>query len=215
MSGAAVVIVGAGLMGRWHAHAALRAGAEVRAVVDSDQERATHLARAVGGARASTSLTEALADGRIDAVHVCTPLPSHESLAAEALAAACHALIEKPLAPDLAATHRLLGAARAAGRLLCPVHQFLFQHGVLRALEQLPSFGPLRHLDLRVCSAGADGRTSEARDEVALEILPHALALAARFCPTPITEGDWRLRRPRAGELLVDEIGRASCRERV
>jgi predicted dehydrogenase len=201
-----VVIVGAGLMGRWHAHAARRAGAVVRAVVDSDTARARSLAGASGGARACTGLEEALAAGPVDVAHVCTPPDTHEALADAALAAGCHVLVEKPLAPDLVATRRLLAAAEAAGRLLCPVHQFLFQRGVLRAQALLPSFGPLRHFEMRVCSAGAEGRPDGERDAVALDILPHALALAVRFCPAPITEGDWRLRRAAPGELLADGL---------
>jgi len=201
-----VVIVGAGLMGRWHAHAARRAGAVVRAVVDRDAARAAALARSSGGAAACGRLEEALAGGGVDVVHVCTPSATHEGLAAAALAAACHVLVEKPLASSLAATRQLLSAAHQAGRLLCPVHQFLFQRGVLRAQALLASFGPLRHFEMRVCSAGAEGRPEADRDAVALEILPHALALAVRYCPASISEGDWKLRRAASGELLVNGL---------
>jgi predicted dehydrogenase len=201
-----VVIVGAGLMGRWHSHAARRAGALVRAVVDSDAARARALAGASRGAHACTDLEEALAAGSVDVVHVCTPTATHERLVDAALQRGCHVLVEKPLAADLAATRRLLSGAEAAGRLLCPVHQFLFQPGVLWAQAALPSFGTLRLFEMRVCSAGAEGLPDAERDGVALDILPHGLALAARFCSTPIAEGDWRLRHAAPGELLVDGL---------
>jgi predicted dehydrogenase len=201
-----VVIVGAGLMGRWHSHAARHAGALVRAVVDGDAARAQALAGASGGARACAGLEEALSAGSVDVVHVCTPSPTHESLAAAALDGGCHVVVEKPLAPDIAATRRLLARAETSGRLLCPVHQFLFQPGVLWAQAALPSFGTLRLFDMRVCSAGAEGLPDAERDRVAFDILPHALALAARFCSTPITTGDWRLRHAAPGELLVDGL---------
>lgn len=206
MSHPTVVIVGAGLMGRWHSHAARRAGAVVRAVVDSDTSRARSLAGAAGGASACARLEDALASGPVDVVHVCTPPPTHEALASAALEAGSHVLVEKPLAPDLAATRRLLARADASGRLLCPVHQFLFQAGTLWANAALPELGRLRLFEMRVCSAGAEGRPDAEHDAVALEILPHGLALAARCCPAPIASGEWRLRRAAAGELMVDSV---------
>lgn len=204
-------------MGRWHAHAARKLGARVAAVVDVDRTRAAALAGRHGGCASFTRLEEALvATPDATCVHVCTPPASHEPLAAAALAAGRHVLVEKPLAPDLAAARRLMAAAEAAGRLLCPVHQFLFQRGVLWAAALLPSFGPLRHFDMRVCSAGAEGHAGTTRDAIALEILPHALALAVRFCPAPITAGEWGLRRVAAGELQVSgDVGGVSVAVRV
>jgi predicted dehydrogenase len=202
----AVVVVGAGLMGRWHAHAARRAGALVRAVVDPDLARAEALAGRHAGARPFVSFGAALAAGPVDAAHICTPVATHEALAVAALEAGCHVLIEKPFGPDLAVTRRLLSRAESAQRVICPVHQFLFQRGVLRALELLPTFGPLRHFEMRVCSAGAAGRSDGERERVAMEILPHALALAARFCNAPIVGADWQLLRAGPGELLVSAL---------
>lgn len=196
------VIVGAGLMGRWHADAARRAGVSIAGIVDQDVVRARALARRHTNARTGQSLAEFLGDGSVDVVHVCTPGASHEALAYTALEAGCHALVEKPIGADFAAVDRLFAAAARHRRLLCPVHQFLFQRGTMTAARELERLGPLRHLAMDVCSAGAES-TPESRDEIAVDILPHVLALASRFCGAPITEGAWECRRPAAGEVLV------------
>lgn len=196
------VIVGAGLMGRWHADAARRAGVSIAGIVDQDAVRARALARRHTNARTGHSLAEFLGDGSVDVVHVCTPLASHEALALAALEAGCHALVEKPIGADSAAADRLFATAARHRRLLCPVHQFLFQRGTMAAARELDRLGPLRHLAMDVCSAGAES-TPESRDEIATEILPHLLALASRFCGAPITEGAWECRRSAVGEVLV------------
>jgi predicted dehydrogenase len=110
-------------------------------------------------------------------------------------------LVEKPLAPTATATAKLLDLAAARGRLLCPVHQFLFQPGVLGAQSALPAIGPLLHAEVVSCSAGADGCPDGERDRVAAEILPHPLALLARVLPAPLAAADWHLDHPAAGEL--------------
>jgi len=196
------VIVGAGLMGRWHADAARRSGVSIAGIVDRDVVRARALARRHANARTGHSLAEFLGDAPVDVVHVCTPGASHEVVALAALEAGCHALVEKPIGADAAAADRLFAAAARNGLLLCPVHQFLFQRGTMAAAAELERLGPLRHLAMDVCSAGAE-QTPESRDEIAIEILPHVLALASRFCGAPITEGAWECRRPAAGEVLV------------
>src|SRR5688572_12071223 len=72
-------IIGAGLMGRWHARAVEHAGATINAVVDADLDRARQLARA-HRARAASSLSDAASYGTLDVVHVCTPLETHATL---------------------------------------------------------------------------------------------------------------------------------------
>jgi predicted dehydrogenase len=120
-------------------------------------------------------------------------------------------LVEKPLAPSATETERLLGEARAAGRLLCPVHQLLFQRGVQRVLSRLPSRAAVRHVDVVACSAGAEGRTGADRTEVALEILPHALALVARLLPDAAAAVAWQVASS-PGELrLTAQVGQTSA----
>ncbi|HVT39907.1 MAG TPA: Gfo/Idh/MocA family oxidoreductase [Gemmatimonadaceae bacterium] len=201
-SGISAVIVGAGLMGRWHADAARRAGATIVGVVDPDSGRAAALVRHFPRARVSGSLEEFLARGTANAVHICTPAASHTALALIALDAGCHTLVEKPIAEDAAAAERLLVAAANRSLVICPVHQFLFQRGTTMAIRQLEKLGPLRQLEMTMCSAGAEA-TPALSDAIAFEILPHVLAMSARLCRTPITSGDWVCRRPASGEFLV------------
>ena len=174
-------------MGRWHARELARAGGSVVAVADPDPRT---------GARFKT-LTALLEATRVDVVHVCTPTEAHEALVDEALAAGAHVLVEKPLAHDAEATGRLLAAAREAGRLLCPVHQYLFQPGMLRAPEALERIGPLVQVDFIACSAGGGASL----DQVALDIVPHALAVLQRLLPGGLEQVSWSAARPRAGEL--------------
>lgn len=195
------MVVGAGLTGRWHAHAIARAGSQVEVVVDPQLDRARALAVRHPGARAISREEAASAYAGVDVVHLCTPSATHAALAEEAIRAGRHLLVEKPLAESSAATAGLFRLAEAHGVLLCPVHQFLFQAGVRRALDALPAIGPLRHVDAIVCSAGAAGGSERRMDEVALEILPHPLSLLARLLPSPISELRWEVLRPGAGEL--------------
>ena len=124
-----ITIVGAGLMGRWHAYYARRAGAFVAAVVDANADAARDLARRCGRAAVFHDLEEALERMKTDAVHICTPLPSQAGLADMALRAGRHVMMEKPLTPDLGTTLELLELAKERDRMLVPVHQFPFQSG--------------------------------------------------------------------------------------
>lgn len=198
-------VIGSGLMGRWHAAALRRAGGTVVAIADRDPSCAGALAARHPGARAVADLDAALAAG-VDVVHICTPTPSHAALAERALTAGRHSIVEKPLAPDAAATAALLHLAETRGRLLCPAHQFLFQAGVLAAARRLPALGRPLHLDLTVCSAGAAGRPEDAQDGLVAEILPHPLALARRLLAAPLADLPWQVARPRPGELRATAV---------
>lgn len=187
-------------MGRWHAAAVVRCSGEIAFIVDPDRRKAAELARQHPGARVLGDLDELLAEGGADVAHICTPLETHVDLTERVLRAGFHALVEKPLAPDAGATARLLRLAESQERLLCPVHQFLFQTGVLRALEAVQRFGPVLHVDSVVCSAGAElGHGTPAR--IAADILPHPLSLIARLLQERIAKAEWHAEQSVAGEL--------------
>src|SRR5712691_9338200 len=92
-----VAIIGAGLMGYWHGRAARRLGAQIMGIVDPDAERAKALAHALQVDTTAAGATNLLQAGRIDAVHICSPLSSHGALARRAIESGIHALVEKPL----------------------------------------------------------------------------------------------------------------------
>jgi predicted dehydrogenase len=202
----AAVVVGAGLMGRWHAHAIRVVGGKLVGVVDTDAARAAALARSYGGCRSFTRLAEALVASPAF-VHVCTPLDSHVALVHTALEAGAHVIAEKPMAPTATDTRALLELAAKMGKLLVPVHQFPWQEGIRTLLGGLSRLEPIVHLDIATASAGTDGRPADCADHVAGEILPHFLSLTRRLLGGPLPEQDWSVSRPRAGEWRVS--GRA------
>jgi predicted dehydrogenase len=194
-------VVGAGLMGRWHAHALARSGGRVAAVVDPNEPRARALAESYPGAAVYADLGAALGAAEVDVVHICTPLETHAPLARAAIERGRHLIVEKPLAGSAAESAELLARAAERGVLLLPVHQMLFQRGTQRLFAALPQLEPLRHLDFTACSAGAEGRDAAGRDRIAFEVLPHPLSLLARLLPDPPDELAWRLAHPAPGEL--------------
>jgi predicted dehydrogenase len=196
-------IVGAGLMGRWHAHAVARLGHTVAVVVDRDPARAAALASRYRGCEAAATFASAPA---VDVVHVCTPVGTHVELARESIASGAHAIVEKPLADTAADTNQLLALAQSRGRLIVPVHQFVFQRGVQQAARALPALGPLLHVDFVGCTAGASHLDEQGRDRIAREILPHPLSLVARLVSPAIDAAEWHVRHPGAGEVRVDGV---------
>jgi len=199
-----VAILGAGLMGRWHADAARRLGAQVVGFADPDIGRARALAARHPGATAVADPAALLAPGRVDAVHLCTPLPTHAALAGQAIGQGLHVLAEKPLAATAAETRRLLDRARAAGVVLCPVHQIGFQDGVTRAAAMLDGLGPLSRIAFDIGSAGGAGQPPAALDAIVGDILPHPLSVLRRLFPgVPLQAGQWGVQHPRPGDLLL------------
>jgi predicted dehydrogenase len=62
--------------------------------------------------------------GPIDFIDVCTPTSSHLELVLWGLEQGYHVVCEKPVALDRAEAARIAAAARAAGRVVMPCHQY-------------------------------------------------------------------------------------------
>lgn len=196
-----VGIIGAGLMGEWHAHAATRAQGHIVAIADRNLDAANRLVRKVGGVEAGADITELLSRASCDLVHICTPIATHEQIAGIALEAGKHVLIEKPATPDAEATQRLIQLAASRAVLICPVHQFVFQQGVVKARRFLDRIGRVLHLEATFCTAGGVGRRESELDSIVAEILPHPLSLSQAFLPGEIAPDTWKSLRPQAGEF--------------
>lgn len=197
-----VAIVGAGLMGSWHADAARRANATITLIADSSESRAEALARKFG-ATPTTRLTDAFISGAADIVHICTPPADHEEQVRSAVASGLHALVEKPLAATAAATAELYSLAASKHVLLCPVHQFLYQTGTMRFVESRPTLGAIRQITSLICSAGASSGKDADHDRLAFDILPHPLSLAVRTVSSGLGNAHWQTARSAAGEIQV------------
>lgn len=195
------LIVGAGLMGRWHAHAITASGGAVIGVVDPDPARAAALAEAYGRSPVFADVESALQATTPTVVHVCTPLPTHRAVIEAALNADCHVIGEKPLTATAVEAEALCALADARGRHLVPVHQFPFQQGVRDLLAKRDALGTIVHIELTMASAGASG--SRDADDVVAEILPHCLSLTQLLLPTSLDGLPWQVTRVSPGEWRI------------
>ena len=89
------------------------------------------------GCRAYSSAEALVADPDIDAVAVLTNLETHVEYARLALAAGKHVLVEKPVAATATAVRQLADAARAAGRVCMPGHNYVYEPGLERCRRLL------------------------------------------------------------------------------
>lgn len=194
-------IVGAGLMGYWHARVIKRAGGELSAVVDSDVSAASLLTRKYKSAKSFSNLEQMLGQRDLDVLHICTPSTTHLKIAESAIRAGINTVIEKPVAPTFDATTHLFELAAQHKVHICPVHQFIFQDGVLQAKELINRIGQLIHMEGIFCSAGGVGRYGAALDTIVADILPHPLSLLQAFTPGGLANKNWVTMRPRAGEF--------------
>jgi predicted dehydrogenase len=124
-------VVGVGYLGRFHAQKyAQLAGCDLVAVVDGREEVRNAVAAEVHS-RAVADYRELL--GKVDAVSVVTPTPSHFEIAEAFLAAGAHVLVEKPITETPEQARRLIALAAQRRRLLQVGHLERFNAAILAA----------------------------------------------------------------------------------
>jgi predicted dehydrogenase len=145
-----VVQVGVGLWGRsWAELIAAAPGYELVGVAESNAAGRDWTAAELH-VPAFPGLGPALAALTPDLVHLVSPPSTHAALAEEALAAGCHVLIEKPLAPSMGEGRSIADAAERAGRIAAVAQNYRFRRQS-RALRQLVRGGALgRLLGIRI-----------------------------------------------------------------
>lgn len=134
-----VGVIGTGHFGRYHALKLAQAPRAVLAGVhDGDPARAASVA-AEAGVRAM-ELAALIAES--DALVIAVPAAAHAEIAAAALAAGRHVLVEKPIAVTLAEADWLAGLAAARGLVLQVGHleRFSAAQGALRARAGTPLY---------------------------------------------------------------------------
>jgi len=124
-------VIGVGYLGRFHAQKyALLEDCRLVGVVDSDPEAAARVASEVQ-APAFGDFRPLL--GKVDAVSVVTPTPTHYEIAHAFLEAGAHVLVEKPISESTEQAERLIGVARQHGRVLQVGHLERFNPAILAA----------------------------------------------------------------------------------
>ena len=113
-----VGIIGAGGMVSYHIEGFKRAGAEIVALADMNEEAAQQVADANGIPAVFSSAETMLAKAGIDAVSIIVPNKFHAPLCIEALEAGKHVFCEKPPALNAAEVAGMIAAQEKAGKQL-------------------------------------------------------------------------------------------------
>jgi predicted dehydrogenase len=175
-------VIGVGYLGRFHAQKyAQIEGCDLVGVVDTDGSSAARAA-AETGARACSDYREML--GRVDAVSIVTPTPTHCEIGAAFLQAGAHVLVEKPIAENLAQAERLLRAARQHERVLQVGHLERFNPVILAAEPLLTA---PRFIE---CQRLAPFKERGTDVDVVLDLMIHDIDLLQMIVGSPVAEVD-------------------------
>jgi predicted dehydrogenase len=113
--------------------------ADVTTVCDLRQDRLQGIKRRYPSLQLTTSYESVLADPRIDAIAIATPVSSHYALARAGLEAGKHVFVEKPLASSSRDAVELAGLAQAKGLVVMPGHTFLYSPPVTMVRDLITS----------------------------------------------------------------------------
>jgi predicted dehydrogenase len=116
MANLRIGIVGAGIMGRWHAGVYKdHPQCQLVAVCDFDQQRAQALRDEFGMAHVFRTHQEMLEGAPLDVVSVCTPDFAHAEATIDCALAGVHVLVEKPLAVKVNDAEAIIASAQKTG----------------------------------------------------------------------------------------------------
>jgi predicted dehydrogenase len=114
-------------------------GAEPVVACDLRTDILETIGRRYPAVETTTSFADVLADPRVDAVVIATPVSKHHMMAAAALRAGKHVFVEKPLAASSDEALDLIDLAERMDRVLMPGHTFLYSPPVMRIREMIRS----------------------------------------------------------------------------
>jgi predicted dehydrogenase len=131
-------------------------GCELRYVCDTRQDALAKISKRFHQVRVTADFDELLRDPELDGVVIATPAATHADLAARALTAGKHVLVEKPLAHEVGAGEKLVALAEAQRRVLMVGHTFEFNPAVRKLKDVIrdPAFGDVVYLYSRRVNLG-------------------------------------------------------------
>jgi predicted dehydrogenase len=180
-AGLRVGLAGAGHFGRFHAEKVV-AGA--RTQLAGIHDRDTARAEALAGAHRVPALDWPGLLAASDAVVIATPAETHFALAAAALDAGRHVLVEKPIAASLAEAEELSRRAAARGRVLQVGHllRFSAEHQAISSRMRRPVY--------LECVRIAPFKPRGTDVSVILDLMIHDLDLVLALVDSPIESID-------------------------
>ena len=132
-----VCVVGTG-WGSFHCNLLRQVNPSVRLFVcGQNAARTARLARAVNAEDSFVGLERAVADERVQALTLALPHDLHRSAAEMIAAAGKHALVEKPIATNLADADAMIDAAKRAGTILMVAEDMHFRPAIREAYRRI------------------------------------------------------------------------------
>lgn len=119
--------------------------AQLRWMCDIDGRRLAHLNRRFPAAQITEDYRALLADSRLDAVVVATPVATHYAFARAALEAGKHVLVEKPFTTSVREAEELIALAERRQLTLMVDHTFVYT-GAVRKIKEIVRAGELGEL---------------------------------------------------------------------
>ncbi|HKY59906.1 MAG TPA: Gfo/Idh/MocA family oxidoreductase [Gemmatimonadota bacterium] len=192
VTGPSVAIIGCGAVCERHMETLKGLlGVRVVGLCDRDRQAALRMSQRFGIEGVYADVDALLDDSRPDVVHILTPPATHARLALRAMESGAHVLVEKPMASDVIEAEAMIATARRQGVHLCVDHNFLFEAGILKAMELVErgALGRLVAVEIywRVL-LGRVRRVSwihDLRGGVFQEVAPHPVYLVCAFLGTP------------------------------
>ncbi len=112
---------------------------------DKDQDRLEKVMAPYPGVDRTVDINEILADDRVDAVAIATPVHTHFPIAKACLESGKHVLLEKPLASSVEQGETLVKLAKEKGLQLMCDHTFCYT-GAVRKMKEIIDSGALGEL---------------------------------------------------------------------
>jgi predicted dehydrogenase len=160
-----------------------RPDTSLASLCELDPARAAAFSARVPDVPVTADLDAVLADPSIDAVIVATPPRTHHRIAADALSAGKHVLIEKPMARTSAEAHDLIRLANERDLILMPGHTFIYSPPVNK-VRQLIRDGALGDVYFVTSSRLNLGKYQA--DGVVCDLAPHDLSILLYWLDQPV-----------------------------
>ncbi len=174
-----IAVVGCGYWGAKHVRVVNEMqSARLTLAVDPVADRLAHIQAEYRGVPVTRDIEAALGPD-VDAVVLATPVSTHYTLAARALAAGKHVLVEKPLAASSPECRKLIELAGTQGVVLMVGHTFEYHPAVeyLRNLVGSGELGKLYYIDSARLNLGLFRRDVN----VLWDLAPHDVSILYRI----------------------------------